>query len=41
VAEEVDGGEVKVIEIPMDEAEEFLREECDNDLESLVLRLRL
>ncbi len=41
VAEEVEGSETKIIEIPETEAIEFLREECDNDIESLVLRLRM
>lgn len=41
IAEEVDGNEIKVIEIPEKEALEYLRDECDNDFESLTLRLRV
>ena len=40
VADEIEGDETKIIEIPQEEALIFLREECDNDLDSLVLRLR-
>jgi len=41
VADEIEGNETKVIEIPEKEAYKFLEEECDNDIDSLVLRLRL
>ncbi|EAR95626.2 hypothetical protein TTHERM_00266360 (macronuclear) [Tetrahymena thermophila SB210] len=40
VADEIEGEETKIIEIPSEEALTFLREECDNNLDSLVLRLR-
>lgn len=41
VADEVEGSQSRVIEIPENDAYKFLKEECDNDIESLVLRLRL
>ncbi|KAL4429319.1 hypothetical protein ABPG74_002305 [Tetrahymena malaccensis] len=41
LAEHVENQELKIIEIPYDEAQEFIREECDNDVNSLALRLRL
>jgi hypothetical protein len=41
LADEVDGNETKIIEIPEPEALEFLKVECDNNIESLVLRLRM
>ena len=41
IAEEIEGDEKKIIEIPQREAFNFLLNECSNLIEGLVLRLRI
>jgi hypothetical protein len=41
LAENVENGDLKVIEIAKREAQDFLRDECDSDPSSLALRLRV